>query len=99
MHVEDFILQVFEVVVVEVKSSFESTIGYSSLMFQEVDNLDENVIKGHDRHSAVCTAALLRRNMPQNREEGKGTNSVYYKRCLEPMPLAACLWGTTREWE
>jgi len=52
-----------------------------------VDDLGENVIKGHDRYSAVGTAALLRRSMPQNREEGKGTNSVYYRSYREPMPL------------
>jgi len=43
-----------------------------------VDDLGENVIKGHDRYSVVSTAALLWRSMSQNGEKGKGTNNVYY---------------------
>jgi hypothetical protein len=47
MHVKEFILQVVEVVVIEVKASLESTIGYPSLAFQEDDDLGEDFIEGH----------------------------------------------------
>jgi hypothetical protein len=47
MHVKEFILQVVEVVVIEVKASFQRTIGHTSLAFEEVDDLGENVIEGH----------------------------------------------------
>jgi hypothetical protein len=47
MHVEEFILQVVEVVVIEVEASFQRTIRYPSLAFEEVDDLGKNVIEGH----------------------------------------------------
>jgi len=47
VHVKEFILQVVEVVVIEVKSSLEGTIRYPSLAFEEVNDLGENVIEGH----------------------------------------------------
>jgi hypothetical protein len=47
VHVEEFILQIVEVVVIKVKSSFESTIGYTSLALQELDDLGENLVEGH----------------------------------------------------
>jgi hypothetical protein len=47
MHIEEFILQVVEVVVIEVEASFQRTIGYPSLAFELGDDLVENVIEGH----------------------------------------------------
>jgi hypothetical protein len=47
VHIEDFVLQIVEVVVIEIKSSLEGTIRYPSLAFQEVDNLGEDFIEGH----------------------------------------------------
>jgi hypothetical protein len=47
MHVEEFILQVVEVVVIKIEASLEGTIRYPSLAFQEVDDLGENLIEGH----------------------------------------------------
>src|SRR4030095_5121007 len=47
MHVEEFILQVVEIVVIKVKASLEGTVGYTSLPFQEGDDLVENFIEGH----------------------------------------------------
>src|SRR5215831_4076613 len=56
MHVEEFILQIVEVVVIEVKASLEGTIGYPSLACEEVDDLGEHLIKGHSRpfHCLDC---------------------------------------------
>jgi hypothetical protein len=48
VHVEEFVLEVIEVVVVEVKASFQCTIGDSSLAFEEVNDLGKNVIEGHE---------------------------------------------------
>jgi len=47
MHVEEFVLEIIEVVVIEVKASFQRTIGYPSLACEEVDDLGKNFIKGH----------------------------------------------------
>jgi hypothetical protein len=47
VHVKEFILQVVEVVVIKVEASFQCTIGYASLAFEEVNDLGENVIEGH----------------------------------------------------
>jgi hypothetical protein len=47
MHVEDFILQVVEVVVIEVEASFQRTIGYTSLTFKQFECLGEDFIEGH----------------------------------------------------
>jgi hypothetical protein len=58
MHVEEFILQVVEVVVIEVKSSLEGTIRYPSLAFEEVNDLGENVIEGHRRPSTALASAI-----------------------------------------
>src|SRR5215831_2417142 len=56
MHVEDFILQIVEVVVIKVKASLEGTIGYPSLAFQQFNNLRQHLIKGHSRpfHCLDC---------------------------------------------
>jgi hypothetical protein len=47
MHIEEFILQIVEVVVIKIEASLEGTIRYPSLAFQEVDDLGENLIEGH----------------------------------------------------
>ena len=47
MHVEEFILQIVEVVVIKVEASFQRTIGHPSLAFEEVDDLRKNFIEGH----------------------------------------------------
>ena len=52
MHVEKFILQIVEVVVIEVEASFQRTVGYPSLAFEEVNDLGKNVIEGHVGRSA-----------------------------------------------
>jgi hypothetical protein len=44
---KDFVFQVVEVVVIEVKASLEGTIGYPSLAFEQFKDLGENVIEGH----------------------------------------------------
>jgi hypothetical protein len=72
----EFVFQVFQVGIIKVKTSLEGTIGDSSLAFQKVKDLGENVIKGHDRYPAISITALLRRSMPQNGSEGKDTNKV-----------------------
>jgi predicted acetyltransferase len=41
-------LDIFQVRIIEVKSSFEGTIGYASLAFEEVDDLDKSFIEGHE---------------------------------------------------
>jgi hypothetical protein len=50
---KQLVLQVVEVVVIEVKASFQRTIGYPSLALEEVDDLGKNVIEGHSGPSAV----------------------------------------------
>jgi hypothetical protein len=52
VHVEEFILEVVEVVVIEVEASFERTIGDAALALEEVEYLGENLIEGHRRPSA-----------------------------------------------
>src|SRR5215471_8733822 len=47
VHIEEFVLQIVEIVVIEGKASLEGTIRYPSLAFQEVDDLGEDVIEGH----------------------------------------------------
>src|SRR5215510_1952480 len=42
MDIQDFILQVVEIIVIEVKAALEGTIGYTSLTFQESNELFEN---------------------------------------------------------
>ena len=44
---KQLVLQVVKVVVIEVEASFQRTIGDPSLAFEEVDDLDEDVVKGH----------------------------------------------------
>jgi hypothetical protein len=44
---ENFSFQVFQVLLIEVKSSLEGTIGDPPLAFEQVDNLGENLIEGH----------------------------------------------------
>jgi hypothetical protein len=47
VNIEDFCLQVLDIVVIDIKASLEGTIRYPSLAFQEVDDLGENLIEGH----------------------------------------------------
>jgi len=47
VHVEEFVLEVVEVVVIKVKASFQRTIGYPSLALQKVNDLGKNFIEGH----------------------------------------------------
>jgi hypothetical protein len=58
VHVEDFILQVVEVVVIKVEASFQRTVRYSPLAFEEVNDLGENVIEGHRRPSTALASAI-----------------------------------------
>src|SRR5262249_23025623 len=44
---EDFAFQVFQVSIVEVKSSLEGAIGHASLTFQEGNDLVEDVVECH----------------------------------------------------
>ena len=48
VHIENFVLQIVKIVVIEVKTSLEGTLRYPSLAFEEVDDLDENFIEGHE---------------------------------------------------
>ena len=47
MHVEEFFLQDFEILVIQAEPSLEGTIGHTSLVFEEVNDLGKNVIEGH----------------------------------------------------
>jgi hypothetical protein len=47
MSEKQLVLQIVEVVVIEVEASFQRTIGYPSLAFEEGDDLFENVVKCH----------------------------------------------------
>jgi hypothetical protein len=44
---KQLVFQVFEIVVIKVKTSLEGTIGYPSLPFEQFKDLGENVIEGH----------------------------------------------------
>jgi hypothetical protein len=44
---KQLVFQVVEVVVIEVKASFQRTIGYPSLACEEADDLGKNFIEGH----------------------------------------------------
>jgi hypothetical protein len=48
VHVEEFILEVVEVVVSEVEASFQRTIGDAALALEEANNLGEHFIEGHE---------------------------------------------------
>jgi hypothetical protein len=47
VHIEDFFLQVLDIVVINTKASLDGTIRDPSLAFEEVNELGENVIEGH----------------------------------------------------
>jgi hypothetical protein len=73
VHVEEFILQVVEVVVIEVEASFQRTIGDPSLAFEEVNDLGENLIEGHGvtlRSAGLFLSVSAK--MTQNGTEEKG---------------------------
>jgi hypothetical protein len=53
VHIEEFCLQVLDIVVVDIKASLEGTIRYPSLAFEQVNDLGENVIEGHTCPFAV----------------------------------------------
>jgi hypothetical protein len=51
--VDDFFLQVLDIVVINIKASLEGTIRDPPLAFEEVDDLGEDVIEGHTCPSAA----------------------------------------------
>src|SRR5215813_6971774 len=53
VNIEDFFLQVLDIVVIDIKASLDGTIRYPSLAFEEVDDLGKNVIESHKCPSAV----------------------------------------------
>ena len=69
---ENFPFQVFQVRVIEVKSSLQGTIRDSSLVFQQVDDLGENLIEGHGMPlRCLAFPALVPPIMTQIWQEGK----------------------------
>jgi hypothetical protein len=47
MHVEEFFFEDIEILVIQIEAHLQGAIGDSSLAFQEVDDLGENLIEGH----------------------------------------------------
>ena len=47
MHVDEFFLEGFEILVIQAEPYLEGSIGHTSLPFQEGDDLFENVVKCH----------------------------------------------------
>jgi hypothetical protein len=47
VNIEDFFLQVLDIVVIDIKVSLYGTIRYPSLAFEEVNDLGKNFIEGH----------------------------------------------------
>src|SRR5215831_4809483 len=52
MDIEEFPFQVFQVGIIQVKASLEGTIGHPSLVFEERNNLLEDVVKRHNRSTS-----------------------------------------------
>jgi len=48
VNIEDFFLQVLDIVVIDIKASLDGTIRDPSLAFEEVNDLGKNVIEGHE---------------------------------------------------
>jgi hypothetical protein len=61
VNIEDFFLQVLDIVVIDVKASLECPIRYTSLAFEQVNDLGENLIEGHGCPSAVWAFPLCSR--------------------------------------
>ena len=57
MREKQLVLQVFEGVVIKVKASFQRTIGYPSLAFEQCECLGEDVIEGH-RQPSLCRSGV-----------------------------------------
>jgi hypothetical protein len=55
---QDFVFQVFEIVVIDVKASFQRTIGHTSLTFEQCEYLVEDFIEGHQCPSAAWVSPL-----------------------------------------
>jgi hypothetical protein len=48
VNIENFFLQVLDIVAIDIKASLDGTIRDPSLAFEEVDDLGKNVIEGHE---------------------------------------------------
>src|SRR5215813_1264470 len=59
VNVEDFFLQVLDIVVIDIIASLEGTIRYPSLAFEERDDLGEDVVKRHTRSSPNSASNTL----------------------------------------
>jgi hypothetical protein len=47
MNVEQLLLEVFKVLVIQIKPSFQRPIGHTPLALEQVEDLGEKVIEGH----------------------------------------------------
>src|SRR5262249_17114612 len=59
MDIQEFIFQIVEVVVIEVKASFQRTVGDTSLTFEQFECLGEDFIEGHG-HPSRCRCGARR---------------------------------------
>ena len=65
MHVEEFFFEDVQVLVIQIEAHLEGAIGYASLAFEEVNDLGEHFIEGHEHSSNAFKRALasLRSNV------------------------------------
>jgi hypothetical protein len=48
MHVEEFLFEDIQVLVIQIEAHLQGAIGHASLAFEEVDDLGKNFIEGHE---------------------------------------------------
>jgi hypothetical protein len=59
---QQFVLEVFEVGIIDLKASSQRAIGHPPLALEQVENLGEEVIEGHGEPSAERTSGIAHHN-------------------------------------
>jgi hypothetical protein len=57
--VNEFVLYILQIIIIQIESAFQGSVGDPFLPLKEVENLGENVIEGHSRPSTALASAVL----------------------------------------
>src|SRR5262245_44253292 len=59
MYIEEFFFEDVQVLVIQIEAHLEGAIGYASLAFEEVNDLGEHFIEGHEHSSSNASRSAL----------------------------------------
>src|SRR5262249_11219578 len=94
LSVNQFFLEDIEVLVIQIEAHPQGAIGHPSLAFEEVDDLGEHFIEGHEVTFPLSGLFLsVSAKMTQNGSEGKRDTSTMRAGVTCHRPICGCPWS------